>query len=75
MGTNYSFLLQSWRKNGCYGSLQQNNRKSLVVRAVVVAEMRWRKKSCKKNMRNCLEIRKRCGIFAVRKVISKAVRQ
>ena len=41
MGTNYSFLLQSWRENGRYGSLQHNICKSLVVRVVIVAK--WEK--------------------------------
>lgn len=38
MGTNYSFLLQIWCKNGCCGSLQHNSCKSLVVSGVVVAQ-------------------------------------
>ena len=38
MGTNYSFLLQIWSKNGGCGSLQHNICKSLVVRVVVVAK-------------------------------------
>lgn len=47
MGTNHSFLLQSWRENGCCGSLQHNICKSLVVREVVVAK--WRK--CEKSVK------------------------
>ena len=48
MGTNYSFLLQSWRKNGCCGSLQHNSYKSLVVSGVVVAKRMCRKNNVKK---------------------------
>ena len=47
MGTNYSFLLQSWRENGCCGSLQHDSCKSLVVRVVVVAK--WSK--CEKSVK------------------------
>ena len=47
MGTNHSFLLQSWRKNGCCGSLQHNICKSLAVRVVVVAK--WEK--CEKSVK------------------------
>lgn len=48
MGTNYSFLLQSWRKNECCGSLQHNRCKSLMVRGVVVAKGKCRKNNVKK---------------------------
>lgn len=64
MGTNYSFLLQIWRKNGCCGSLQHISCKSLAVRGVVVAKRRCRKNNVKKYENN-LEIRKRCVIFAL----------
>lgn len=48
MGTNHSFLLQIWGKNGCCGSLQHNTCKSLVVSGVVVAIIRCRKNNVKK---------------------------
>lgn len=37
MGTNYSFLLQRWRKNGCCGSLQHNSYKCVRDRVLRVA--------------------------------------
>lgn len=44
MGTNYSFLLQIWRKNRCCGSLQYNSYKCLRDSVLRVA----RKNSVKK---------------------------
>lgn len=37
MGTNYSFLLQIWRKNGRCGSLQQDSCKCVRDRVLRVA--------------------------------------
>ena len=47
MGTNHSFLLQSWGLLRCCGSLQHNICKSLVVRVVVVAY----EKKCEKSVK------------------------
>lgn len=50
MGTNHSFLLQSWRENGCCGSLQHNICKSLVVSEVFVA-IREKCEKCEKSVK------------------------
>lgn len=51
MGTNYSFLLQSWVFLGCCGSLQQNSCKSLVVSGVVVAESKRSRNNVEKSVK------------------------
>lgn len=47
MGTNYSFLLQIWCKNGCCGSLQHNSCKCVRDRVLRVAKRNNVKKSVK----------------------------
>lgn len=60
MGTNHSFLLQSWRKNECCGSLQHNICKSLVVRVVVVAKSKRSKNNVKKVWKKVWRLEKAC---------------
>lgn len=64
MGTNYSFLLQSWRKNECCGSLQHNSCKYMRDSVLRVA-----RKNIVKKCKNNLEIRKSVCIFALERKI------